>query len=115
MGQSTRPFGPPGAGANDRLLQRIAAALGVPVDALFVPPDQLLFHTGPDGTQWLLGNAAPGSPTGCCVCVHAPERIPAEEDVATFLVQNLDSPQGQALAALIDRVLTMHLGLGMRV
>jgi hypothetical protein len=34
--------------------------------------------------------------------------------VVAFLVENFDSPQGHALAALVERALTMHLHLDMR-
>lgn len=106
--------GSPNPSPDDCLLGRIAVALGIPVDALFLVPEQLLFHTEVGGTRWFLTSGAPGSPTVRRVSAQPSEPNPPEENVATFLAQNGDTPQGKALATMIDRVLSMHLHLELR-
>lgn len=104
----------PGITSRHRLLQRVAVTLGVPVDAFGAPPEGQLFHIGADGTRWLLVCDAPGSPTVRCLSARNDDRPIEHEGVIAFVVRNLDSPQGQALAALVDRVLTLHLYPGIR-
>jgi hypothetical protein len=99
---------------DDKLLGRIAAALNIPVDALFLVPEQFVFHTDVGGTRWLLTNGSPGSPTVRRVSAQPSEPNPSEESVTAFLSRNVDTPQGKALATMIDRMLSMHLHLDMR-
>lgn len=106
--------GSPFPSPDEKLLERIAEALGVPAEAFLVMPAELVFHTDVDGARWLLANGAPGSPTVRRLSAHASERASTEESVAVFLARNLDNPKGKALAVLIDRVLSMHLHLDMR-
>lgn len=100
--------------SDGELIHRIADALGVAVDAFYLLSVEHVFHSSADGTRWLLTSGTPGSPLV--------RRIPSEvnsqdkdgESIPAFLIRDYDSPQGKALAALIDRVLAMHLHLDMR-
>lgn len=96
------------------LLQRVAVTLGIPVDAFDALPEGHVFHIGADGTRWLLACDARGAPTVRCLSAMAADHPNEYECVVAFLMQNLDSPQGHALATLVERALTMHLHLDMR-
>ena len=96
------------------LLQRVAVTLSVPVDAFGALPKEHVFHIGADGTRWLLTSDTSGVPTVCCLSARAAHHPIEHGGVAAFLAQNFDSPQGHALAALVERTLTMHLHLDMR-
>jgi hypothetical protein len=92
----------------------MAAALGVSVDSFYILPEQHMFHVEADGTRWLLTSTAPGQPVIRCLQSGNSGATPGDQSVAAFLIDNLERPQGAALAKLIDRVLAMHLHLSVR-
>lgn len=100
--------------SDDELLQRMATALGVSVDSFYILPEQHMFHVEADGTRWLLTSATPGRPVIRCLRSGAQDASLGDQSVAAFLADNLERPQGAALAKLIDRVLAMHLHLSVR-
>jgi hypothetical protein len=104
----------PDTASRDELLWQVAAALGVPVDAFYVMPEQHVFHIGADGTQWILTSDKLGSPMVRCVTLETSDQEFPNETAVTFLSRNLYNPQGKALAALIDQLLTTHLHFGKR-
>lgn len=73
-----------------------------------------MFHAEADGTRWLLTSAAPGQPVIRCLRSDATDASVGDQSVAAFLADNLERPQGVALARLVDRVLAMHLHLSVR-
>lgn len=114
MRRSTQPEEIPEMTSGGGLLQRVAVALGVPVDAFYVLPEQHIFHMSAAGSRWILSSGARGVPTVSCLSSQASDQIAEGEPVTAFLIRNLDRPEGQALAALIERMLTMHLHLDLR-
>ncbi|TNC05411.1 hypothetical protein FF100_35785 [Methylobacterium terricola] len=92
-----------------RRLGEIADALGVSVDTFTAPAQPHVLHTGADGTHWLLTTDSQGAAIVRCVCSSAAGYSATEESVASFLMRNPGTPQHQALATLIDRLLVMHL------
>jgi hypothetical protein len=106
--------GSPKPSPDDQLLHRIAVALGISDEAFSGQPAQLMFHTELSGDRWFLASGALGKPTVCCLSIHSRNPTSTGVSVATFLAENLDQPQGRALAGLIDRVLSMHLYPDMR-
>lgn len=91
--------------SSHQLLRQIADALGVGVEAFQENPGRHLFHTAEDGTRWLVIPDAEGQAvvqqtsiiTGCPTTADVP--------VAQFLAADLQTPQGQALEALINNLL----------
>lgn len=102
--EATRP--PP---VGSRRLQEIADVLGVSVDALTAPAQSHILHTNEDGTCWLLTIGRQSLPVVRCTCGSAAGHGTTEESVSSFLARDVGSPQHQALIALIDSLLVMHL------
>ena len=92
-----------------QLLRDIADVLGRDIEAFQAPPSHRLIHTASDGTQWFV---VVGTEKGVIVReVAADLRHPAVPDqpIAAFLAYRLDTPQGNALAAFIDGLVTDHI------
>ena len=102
-----RLVGPSAMQTGSRTLRRIADALAVPVEALSAPREPVVLHNAVDGASWLLVRVGQGRP----IVRHITAVGDTEADlgVSAFLAEDIDSPQRQALADLIDDLLTTHL------
>lgn len=92
-----------------QLLRDIADVLGRDIEAFQAPPSHRLIHTDSDGTQWFV---VVGTEKGAVVReVAIGPRHPAvlDEPIAAFLADRRDTPQGDALAAFIDGLITDHI------
>ncbi|TNC08776.1 hypothetical protein FF100_28475 [Methylobacterium terricola] len=89
-------------------MNEIAGVLGVSVDTFSATAQLHVLHTGEDGERWLLELDGQGTPTIRLDSPAAEQGTPGES-VQAFLAREVGSPQHQALAALIDRLLTGHL------
>lgn len=114
MKRATRLHRSPNRIPYERLLQQIAEAIGVDTEAFYRPAGELMFHADADGTRWVLIDNAHGSPAVRCVSIKELDYAEPDETIAIFLAKNSTSPQGQALFALIDQALSIHLRLSIR-
>ncbi len=90
-------------------LKEIADVLGVSVDALTASAQPHILHTDEDGTCWFLTTDTQGVPVVRCTRGSAAGQGATEESILSVLMRDIGSPQHQALVALIDRLLAMHL------
>lgn len=109
----TDVLSPPSQPATDRrsrdLLQEIADALGVEVEAFQPRPVGHLFHTEADGTTWVIVPGANSLPVVRRRSASANASDAADLSVAAFLADHRQTPEGEALGALVDRVLLTYL------
>lgn len=91
-----------------RRLDEIAAALGVPASAFSEPTKPRVLYISEGGDRWLLELDGQGTPT---IRLDSPavEQGTPGESIQAFLARDVGSPQHQALVALIDHLLVVHL------
>ena len=94
----------------DRTIQKIASAIGVPVEAFSSRHENMVFHLEPNGSRWLLEKDPAGRLVVRGSLAGTEDSGQAHENVSEFLARNAGTPQGDALATLIDRTLSMCLG-----
>ena len=88
-----------------QLLRQIADTLGVGVNEFCEGAARHLFHTAEDGTRWFLVSGPNGRPVVRQVGVAANCGSTADEPIDQFTANNIQTPQGQSLKKLIDRLL----------
>lgn len=92
-----------------RRLQQIADVLGVSADFFNTPAQSHILHTSENGTRWLLTIDTQGLPVVRGTCGLAAGQRTTEESISSFLTRGAGTPQHEALVALIDYLLAMHL------
>ncbi|QIJ74044.1 hypothetical protein GU700_05285 [Methylobacterium sp. NI91] len=92
---------------SDRL-RELADVLGVPVTAFRDSKEIHHLHVDADGKRWLLTLDAQGKPIVCSTGGDVGHNT-AGESVSLFLRCGEESPQRDALTALIDQLLVAHL------
>ncbi|MDQ0447276.1 hypothetical protein [Methylobacterium aerolatum] len=88
-----------------QLLQQIADTLGVKTDAFREGTRRHLFYTAEDGAQWFVLSEADGLLVVRQVGAAVEHLGSVDEPVVRFLAQHHQTPQGQALEALVNRLL----------
>lgn len=89
-------------------LRELADVLGVPVAAFRNSKDCYRLHVDPTGTRWILTLDAQGKPIVRRIGGDADQKS-IEECVFLFLRRGEETPQRDALIALIERLLTTQL------
>jgi hypothetical protein len=108
--EASSPLSPQQPAQRSRqLLQQIANTLGVEIEAFVVDHARHLIHTADDATQWFLALGSEGSPVVRMVTGNSDDIGVEDEPVTQFLVRHLQTPQGQALEALINHLLVTSL------
>lgn len=98
----------PNATSETNRLRELAESLGVPIEAFRESKELQHLNVDEDGTRWFLTLDVQGRPVVRRVGEGADQGT-TEETVASFLRRDEGSPQREALIALIDRLLVMHL------
>lgn len=88
-----------------QLLRQISDTLGVGINEFCESAARHLFHTAEDGTRWFLISGPNGRPVVRQVGVAADCVSTADETIDQFIANNTQTPQGRALAKLIDCLL----------
>ena len=96
----------PNSTSETNRLRELAESLGVPIDAFRESKETQHLNVDEDGTQWFLTLDARGRPV---VRRFGADQNTTEETVASFLRRDEGSRQREALTALIDRLLVVHL------
>ncbi|WP_157914123.1 hypothetical protein [Methylorubrum populi] len=94
--------------AKSNRLRELADVLGVPVNAFWASKECYQLHVDADGTRWLLTLDAQGRPIVRRIGADADQNT-IEESASQFLRRDRETPQRDALIALIDLLLTAHL------
>ncbi|WP_186812917.1 hypothetical protein [Methylorubrum extorquens] len=89
-------------------LRELADALGVPVAAFEVSKEFQPLNADADSNHWLLMLDIKGKPVIRRIGEDAGQNT-MEERVSVFLQREEESPARDALTALIDQLLVMHL------
>lgn len=98
----------PNATSETNRLRELAESLGVPIEAFRESKELQHLSVDKDGTRWFLTLDVQGRPVVRRVGEGA-DQTATEETVVSFLRRGEGSPQHEALIALIDRLLVMHL------
>ncbi len=100
---------PLSSSVSPRRLQQIADVLGVSADFFNTPAQSHILHTSENGTRWLLTIVTQGLPVVRCTCGFSSRVANDRGEHLELPHARSRHPSDEALVALIDYLLAMHL------